>query len=709
MSDEAAAGLDPPPLHVNIGINLPAKYGVSDKSVVENALEQGYDMVTSRLTSRSYRKRIQALFHELEQTTGSSNAMFFSEGAPPSPGQSPDLCKPEPTGSLVEAAVPAPELDDVVVHPGPHVSNTIALAAPWVEIDSKNPRVASLSLQVLKHEFSYATFCDLPYIVISGPKRRTNVIQYSQALNTLLAKNPLLRVSIHLPLTEEFTSSPAGFIPPADYFSIWEVWNTIRCACNYPPNLSVALQLPKHSLPSKLISRWFAEPVSMLIVSSRTFISNPKGFPVLPKYSQAILHQFFKKNPFLVIEDPQDAAFEGGEIAFLAYLRHLCQRTPPPTVLEEFATGYTDFLQAPLQPLIDNLDSSMYETFERDPVKYNQYEKAIFHALMDRSAKEAVLAVVGAGRGPLVDRALKAAVAANRTVKIYAVEKNDSAYVYLQRRKAQEWGSAVELMRTDMRNWAPPQKVDIIISELLGSFGDNELSPECLDGVQSILGPDGVMIPSSYSAHFTPVFAPKLYSSVWGVGTTNKQGYQAVLTSPPRPGTCSSHALQAPYVVMLHQVDFLSEKIRQAWKFCHPVAERLADNQHNIRKTKETFAVLNKSVMHGIAGYFEAVLYKDVQLSTRPDTIDEKSKDMVSWFPIWFPLTDPLYVADDSEIDISMWRLTDGRKVWYEWSVEAFALIGLSVPGRTSNTVRRIRTGSTILHNSEGQHSSMQL
>ena len=31
--------------------------------------------------------------------------------------------------------------------------------------------------------------------------------------------------------------------------------------------------------------------------------------------------------------------------------------------------------QAPLQPLMDNLESQTYETFERDPVKYKQYEK----------------------------------------------------------------------------------------------------------------------------------------------------------------------------------------------------------------------------------------------------------------------------------------------------------------------------------------------
>ncbi len=34
---------------------------------------------------------------------------------------------------------------------------------------------------------------------------------------------------------------------------------------------------------------------------------------------------------------------------------------------------------------------------------------------------------------------------------------------------------------------APSEKADIFVSELLGSFGDNELSPECLDGAQYML------------------------------------------------------------------------------------------------------------------------------------------------------------------------------------------------------------------------------
>jgi hypothetical protein len=46
--------------------------------------------------------------------------------------------------------------------------------------------------------------------------------------------------------------------------------------------------------------------------------------------------------------------------------------------------GYRDFLQSPLQPLQDNLESQTYETFERDDTKYTTYEQAVYRCLLDR-------------------------------------------------------------------------------------------------------------------------------------------------------------------------------------------------------------------------------------------------------------------------------------------------------------------------------------
>ena len=120
------------------------------------------------------------------------------------------------------------------------------------------------------------------------------------------------------------------------------------------------------------------------------------------------------------------------------YLDHLYQQVPVGDPLQQFARGYEDYLQCPLQPLMDNLESQTYEVFEKDPVKYSEYEAAIkvqmrvkktpndnylvssittnfcFQAALidmipesELETKELVLIVVGAGRGPLVRAALR--------------------------------------------------------------------------------------------------------------------------------------------------------------------------------------------------------------------------------------------------------------------------------------------------------------
>lgn len=53
-----------------------------------------------------------------------------------------------------------------------------------------------------------------------------------------------------------------------------------------------------------------------------------------------------------------------------------------------YARGYEDYLQSPLQPLMDNLESQTYEVFEKDPVKYSEYQRAIYTAILDRVPPE---------------------------------------------------------------------------------------------------------------------------------------------------------------------------------------------------------------------------------------------------------------------------------------------------------------------------------
>jgi protein arginine N-methyltransferase 5 len=530
--------------------------------------------------------------------------------------------------------------------------------------------------------------------------------------------------------------------PTTNAWSSWEAWNTIRSVCKYHSRLSLALEMPR-KLPSLAVqARWFSEPVRLLTIPLSSFLVNARGSHVLSRAHQWFLFRFarLRTSPWLLlseigalpgIDDPEmimsystghlsPATAEDADPAneptpaeaaqmkkkaaktssssndptpHLSYLRYLQRNQPPKSQIEQFGGGFQDYLQSPLQPLSDNLESITYEVFEKDPIKYAWYERATAQALKDwHSQKKStssdngavVVAVVGSGRGPLVTRALNASASSGVPVKVYAIEKNPNAYVLLQRRNRDTWGGRVTVVKTDMRAWKGPTlsdgtfgKVDILISELLGSFADNELSPECLDGVQHVLNPQhGISIPSSYTAHFTPLATPRLWQDIHS-----------------RSSGVDPNAFEIPWVVMLSQFDYLSTTteetksakqltdgtkmnnfnleaplapiVKTAWEFCHPLPSSVlaqaalrsggsavgggggfiggdGANEHNYRDCRVSFPIREQGVCHGLGGYFETVLYSGsegpVELSTNPVTMDAKSKDMISWFPIFFAL-----------------------------------------------------------------------
>lgn len=216
-----------------------------------------------------------------------------------------------------------------------------------------------------------------------------------------------------------------------------------------------------------------------------------------------------------------------------------------------FEAPFYDFLQSPLQPLKDNLQSQTYEIFEKDPVKYAQYQLAIKNALEKRKEQSTVLMVVGAGRGPLVSAALQAAEEINYSnLKIFAVEKNPNAVVTLRNKRIYyDWGEKVTIIDCDMRTWEAPMKADILVSELLGSFGDNELSPECLDGAQRFLKEDGISIPQNYTSFISPLSCAKIWSQI--------QAYNDI------------EHFETSYVVKVHNSFIISEP-QKVFYFEHP-------------------------------------------------------------------------------------------------------------------------------------------
>lgn len=459
-------------------------------------------------------------------------------------------------------------------------------------------------------------------------------------------------------------------VAPSDEASkSWELWNRFRLACHHHHKLSVALELTEH-MPSELEqARWIAEPIKAVIIPTRVFITNSKGAPVLSAAHVAFLHRIFRHDIQIIITGNAIHGQPANRSIYQQYITHVFSKTPTFTKTEQFLQPFHDFIQDPLQPLMDNLESATYEVFEKDPVKYKQYEDAIYQAILDLSPKkiaaskqatstesgtttgssantsgQLVVMIVGAGRGGIVESAMRAEARAKINIKLYALDKNPNALVAMRSKQLvnQRW-KEVTIVHQDMRDWNAPEFADILVSEMLGSFGDNELSPECLQGAERLIEPNhGVSIPAWYTSYLAPVSTCKLWNEL-------SVQYEA------------QKVYETPYVVRLHNFFELAEP-KPAFTFTHPSPPPF----NNTRCITIEFESPTSTLVHGFSGYFDCCLYKNVHMSIEPRS---HTKDMVSWFPIWFPLRKPLTVKKGTPITVNLWRCTGAGKVWYEWNM----------------------------------------
>lgn len=424
----------------------------------------------------------------------------------------------------------------------------------------------------------------------------------------------------------------------------WDLWNTFRNMAGYNLRLGIVLCLTKYIPTLNEMNRWIGEPIRALLIDINIFILNKIGYPVLSESHEKILKIALQQKWTIVLSgEPLPNMLD-----YFFYVMYVAKNVIIPTSMLE---KYDDLLQLPLQPLRDNLMACVYNIFEQDPIKYTQYQKAIHFAIIDKKIKRVVIAVIGAGRGPLVKASLRAADLAAVDVKVYAVEKNENAIPTLLLYQKNIWGKSVQVVFSDGREWNPPEKCDIMVSELLGSFGDNELSPECLDGAQKCLKDDGISIPCKYSSYLRPLMSHKLYCQ-----TLDNSMFDESCTWNSKDA-----AFEQSYVVSQPN-SYKPTEAQKLFSFNHPKK----DLQSNYRYKCLNFKINSNMQLHGFSGYFDAVLYKDVIISIEPST---QSIGMFSWFPIYFPIKDTMLVKSGNIISVHFWRYCGENKVWYEWSV----------------------------------------
>lgn len=507
----------------------------------------------------------------------------------------------------------------------------------WLRFDDVDDATRRNSEAALREECSWSAHLAVHAVIAPPLPPTASCVQYAQQVCAVLLQWPTLS------LWQDVA------------FDAWERWDQLRNLCDTPSNLKVALTLTGNDYSEGVLQRWFGEPVRAVSLCCSLFVMNAAGFPTLPPALRVVVCGFHERKVHVVLSGR--SRHKDGLLPYKLYLCHLCQQQSSKIdSREEFEGPFYDYLQVPLQPLGDNLESQTYETFEKDPVKYAQYELAIRRALEGK--RSACIMVVGAGRGPLVRAALNGSRSAGCVdVTVYAVEKNPNAVNTLL--NAFHDQPEVRVVSQDMRDWEAPEKADLVVSELLGSWGDNELSPECLRTIcPRYLKPSASSrsIPASYTSFVAPLSSHKIWSEIRNLARGPMDLDASLAKGVAR--------FETPFVVRLFNVFHVADP-EPCFAFHH--AWDSSETEPLDRTTTVRFVAKESATVHGFAGYFSAELFPGVHISILPATF---STGMFSWFPLFLPLREPMRVVRGEALVCTFFRRVSAQKVWYEWCME---------------------------------------
>ncbi|MCJ7546623.1 MAG: 50S ribosomal protein L11 methyltransferase [Deltaproteobacteria bacterium] len=273
-----------------------------------------------------------------------------------------------------------------------------------------------------------------------------------------------------------------------------------------------------------------------------------------------------------------------------------------------------------------------------DRVRMAAYQEAIHQIVMPG----AIVADIGTGSGVLAFFAVQAGAS-----KVYAIEHDDIIDDAQRLAKINGMDGKSVFIKERSERVELPEKVDVIISELIGYFGleENFLNFK-IDARERFLKPCGRLVPSWMDLYAVPVETEAIweeYIGLWG------QDFYGLDFSPVRQYACSerfvadcSQARQLAPPALLFHIDI--ETIEKIPRVFHG-----------------RFVTDKKGILHGLLGYFVAGLSPTVVLSTAP------GNPLTHWRHAFFPLGDKVMVEEGDEVQCTIKAIPQGITTCWQW------------------------------------------
>src|SRR5262249_16252407 len=132
-------------------------------------------------------------------------------------------------------------------------------------------------------------------------------------------------------------------------------------------------------------------------------------------------------------------------------------------------------------------DELLYHAMTSDRVRTRAYRNAI-----DKAVRGKTVVDIGSGADLVLARMCLEAGAK----RVYAIEMLDGAVEKARRLAAELGGERLVILHGDSRRVELPEKVDVCVSELIGTIGSSEGVIDLLNDARRFLKPSGLMLPT---------------------------------------------------------------------------------------------------------------------------------------------------------------------------------------------------------------------
>ncbi len=273
-----------------------------------------------------------------------------------------------------------------------------------------------------------------------------------------------------------------------------------------------------------------------------------------------------------------------------------------------------------------------------DSVRTESYREALSQSVREGD----VVADIGAGTGILSIFAVRAGAR-----KVYAIERTGMIEAAREVIRKNGMEQEIDLIYGDSRKVHLPEKVDLVLTELISEWGvEEEIGRVLEDARCRFLKKGGRLIPEKLETFLAPVENDAFYREIdfWG-----REHYGIDFTS------LRDYSLNRPYSARLEHRHLLAEPERVlSVNFYKDAADPL--------EFASVFRSDRAGFLHGFSGWFKADLTGRVRLTTEPPA------EPSSWRNPFFPLSTPLRVTEGDRISVKISEVPCKGGILWEWS-----------------------------------------